>query len=282
MHERSFSVTSAFDFAPPLAPLSSSGHEYTALGVPGAASLDSASLEKNKTLTYLNGMSLIIGLIIGSGIFSSPAQVNFNAGSPGASLIIWAVAGALAWTGAASYAELGGAIPLNGGAQVYLAKIYGESIGFLFSWCSVCVLKPGSGAIIAIIFGEYVVRAFKGPDALDASTFVNKAVAFAGLTVVCLLNSVSTKLATRSADVFMFFKFAALIGITITGIIVAATGLSWTTPSMDWKTHGWFEGTNKDASNMAVALYAGLWAFDGWDNVSTCAVFSMIILIDKF
>ena len=103
-----------------------------------------------------------MGLIIGSGIFSSPAQVNINAGSYGASLVVWTVAGILAWTGAASYAELGGAIPLNGGAQIYLSKIFGEWAGFLFTWCAVFVLKPGSAAIIAIIGGEYVVRAAVG------------------------------------------------------------------------------------------------------------------------
>lgn len=275
LHGRSYSVTSAFDFAPALAPLPSSAHGYTALGAPVDASLDpsrsldGASLERNKSITYLNGMSLVIGLIIGSGIFSSPAQVNFNAGSPGASLIVWVVAGALAWTGASSYAELGGAIPLNGGAQVYLAKIFGDATGFLYTWCSVCVLKPGGGAIIAIIFGEYVVRAFMGTDAGQAGAFLEKGVAFAGLVAVSLLNCVSTKLAARSANVFMFLKFAALLGITVTGIIVAVTGFSWTQPSLDWKTHGWFEGTNTNASNLAVALYAGLWAFDGWDNVSS-------------
>src|SRR5437762_2361289 len=86
--------------------------------------------------------------ISSSRMFSSPSQVNVNVGSPGASLIVWAIAGVLAWTGAASYAELGGAIPLNGGAQVYLSKIMGELSGFLFTWVAVLVLKPGSAAII--------------------------------------------------------------------------------------------------------------------------------------
>lgn len=211
----------------------------------------------------------MIGLIIGSGIFSSPASVNINAGSPGASLIVWTVAGILAWTGAASYAELGGAIPLNGGAQVYLSKIFGEWAGFLFTWCAVCVLKPGSAAIIAIIFGEYFVRAIIGPDAMD-NVWLNKAVALTGLVLVTLLNCVSTKLGTRSADVFMFMKFLALLGITIMGIVVAATGFSLDSKaSEDWKSHGWFDGTTTNISNWAVALYAGLWAFDGWDNVSS-------------
>lgn len=67
---------------------------------------------------------------------------------------------------------------------------------------------------------------------------------------------------------FMFMKFVALLGITAIGIVVAITGFTWKgTPSEEWKTHGWFEGTSSNLSNWAVAIYAGLWAFDGWDNV---------------
>lgn len=266
---RSYSITSAFDFGGNLYPLSQTTGGYAPLGA--ASDRHAAGLERNKTLTYLNGLSLVVGLIIGSGIFSSPSQVNANAGSPGASLIAWAVAGLLAWTGAASYAELGGAIPLNGGAQVYLSKIFGELAGFLFTWCAVLVLKPGSAAIIAIIFGEYVVRAVVGADVEDINPWINKGVALAGLFVVTLLNCLSTKVATRVGDVFMFFKFIALLFITVTGVVVAITGLSsGGSASSEWK-NGWFENTSTDMSAWAVALYAGLWAFDGWDNVCICS-----------
>jgi hypothetical protein len=277
-HDRTYSVTSAFDFASNLYPLSSSsGNGYAPLGATpitpsnGLTGLGAGSLEKHKTLTYLNGLSLIVGLIIGSGIFSSPSQVNINAGSPGASLIIWGLAGILAWTGAASYAELGGAIPLNGGAQVYLSKIFGEIFGFLFTWSAVIVLKPGSTAIISIIMGEYLVRAVIGADAENVSSWINKSVALLGLFLVTFMNCISTKLGTRMGDMFMFLKFIALLGITVVGIVVAITGFS-SGPgeaNKDWKTHGWFEGTSTSASSWAVALYAGLWAFDGWDNVSS-------------
>ena len=273
-HGRTFSVSSAFDFSSNLFPLSSTtGNGYAPIGAAisasnGQTALGGGSLEKHKTLTYLNGLSLIVGLIIGSGIFSSPSQVNANAGSPGAALIVWAIAGILAWTGGASYAELGGAIPLNGGAQVYLAKIFGELLGFLFTWCAVIVLKPGSTAIIAIIMGEYLVRAAIGAEAENVSAWINKGVALLGLFAVTLLNCISTKLGTRMGDLFMFFKFVALFGITLTGIVVAITGFSTSgEANHDWKTIGWFEGTSTGASSWAVALYAGLWAFDGWDNV---------------
>ncbi|KAL9084725.1 MAG: hypothetical protein Q9159_005080 [Coniocarpon cinnabarinum] len=272
---RSYSVSSAFDFAAPLFPLTSSAPGYTALGDPatetGLAG-DAATLERQKSLTFLNGLALVVGLIIGTGIFSSPAQVNRNAGSPGAALAAWTIAGLLAWTGAASYAELGGAIPLNGGAQVYISKIYGDMVGFLYSWFTVCVIKPGGAGIIAIVFGEYIVRAVIGPDAEDARSWINKGVALLGLIVVVILSAISTKVASKAADLFMFFKFVAILGVTITGLVVAATGSSYEgRASVDWKTHSWFEGTRDDLSRWAVAVYAGLWAFDGWDNVNFVA-----------
>jgi hypothetical protein len=266
-HSRNFSISSAFDFVP----AAGTTGGYTSLGAsydPNSAT-DGQSLEKNKTLTYLNGLSIVIGLIIGSGIFSSPSSVNANAGSPGASLIVWTVAGLLAWTGASSYAELGCAMPLNGGAQAYLTHIFGELAGFLYSWCCVCVLKPGSAAIIAIIMGEYVLRAITGADAAEVSLLASKGIAIGGLVLVTGLNTISTRLAARSADFFLFFKFFALAGVAVVGLIVAVTGYSREgDASLDWRTKGWFEGTNTDMSNLAVALYGGLWAFDGWDNVS--------------
>lgn len=272
---RSYSVSSAFDFNSALFPIPSSGAGYTALGTPSTPNFDlgGQSLEKNKSLTYLNGLSLVIGLIIGSGIFSSPASVSSNAGSPAAALLVWIISGVLAWTGAASYAELGGAIPLNGGAQVYLSKIFGEWAGFLFTWCAVTVLKPGSAAIIAIIFGEYMVRAVIGADALAASPWINKGVAMVGLILVTALNSVSTKLGARSADLFMFLKFIGLLAITIIGVIVAATGLAYNKGGLSttWRNTSWFEGTSTSGSEWAVALYAGLWAYDGWDNTNYVA-----------
>ncbi|KAI2615875.1 amino acid permease-domain-containing protein [Hypoxylon sp. NC1633] len=273
-HGRTYSVNSTFDYTANLFPLSSTAPGYAPLGAPTSAAqhrggLGGPSLEKHKTLTYLNGLGLIVGMIIGSGIFSSPSQVNVNVGSPGASLIVWAISGALAWTGAASYAELGGAIPLNGGAQAYLSKIMGELAGFLFMWVTVLVTKPGSSAIITIIMGEYLVRAFIGAEAETVNPWITKCVGLAGLFLVTFINCVSTKLGTRVNDMLMFLKFIALIGVAICGIVVALTGFSFSgTANTDWKKHAWFDGTSTDGSHWAVALYAGLWAYDGWDNTN--------------
>jgi amino acid transporter len=279
----SYSVSSAFDFNTHLVPLTSSTDaRYHPLGEPTSTSgANVGTLEKQKTLTYLNGMSLLIGLIVGSGIFSSPSQVNNHVPSPGVSLIVWAVAGFLAWTGAASYAELGGAIPLNGGSGVYLRHCFGELASFLYSWTAIIVLKPGSAAIIAIISGEYINRVLSGSFGADDDTplpspWANKLAAVVCLLVVTTLNVISTKLTTRLSDGMMFVKVGTLLALTIIGIIVAVTGLNGDGKgaNTDWKDKGWFDARRSSESDKlgglgeyAIALYAGLWAFDGWDNV---------------
>ncbi|GAB0134420.1 hypothetical protein EsDP_00002794 [Epichloe bromicola] len=273
---RSYSLSSTFDFAANLFPLSSTtgAGGYAPIGAPTSGArprgmLGGGSLEKHKTLTYLNGLSLIIGLIIGSGVFSSPSQISSKVGSPGAAIVVWIVAGILAWTGAASYAELGGAIPLNGGAQVYLAKTFGELAGFLFTWTAVLVLKPGSAAIIAIIMGEYFVCAVIGAEAEYVNPWINKSVALAGIFSVTLFNCVSTRMGTRINDMLMFLKFVALLFVTVVGIVVAVTGYTFKgEKDVAWKAKDWFNDTSTDLSNWAVALYGGLWAYDGWDNTN--------------
>ena len=310
-HYRSYSVSSAFDFNSHLIPLSTSAagqSTYAPLpstagggrggGGGGAHGQGGSLLERRKTLTFINSLSLLLSLQIGAGIFSSPSQVNNHAGSPGAALVVWALAGLLAWTGAASYAELGGAIPLNGGAQAYLRYTFGEGIAFVFAWTAVTVLKPGGAAIIAIIFGEYFNRVLFGGGG-GVSEWGNKITALVALFVVTALNGVSTKLTAKLSDMMMVLKVGSLLAITVIGIIVAATGLNGDGqgPSLEWKERGWFDpmpvvtegnGTSIAARNatttiattstttdfgiqlgdLALALYAGLWAFDGWDNVT--------------
>lgn len=74
---------------------------------------------------------------------SSPGVVVANTHSVGASLLVWLISGVLAWTGASSFAELGSAIPQNGGAQAYLSYAYGPLVSYLFAWTAIIALTPG-------------------------------------------------------------------------------------------------------------------------------------------
>ncbi|ODV89745.1 hypothetical protein CANCADRAFT_4369 [Tortispora caseinolytica NRRL Y-17796] len=225
-----------------------------------------------KRLGLFSGLALVIGLQIGSGIFASPGNVSANTGSIGAALTTWVIAGLLAWTGALSYAELGAALPHNGGAQVYLQHVYGPFLSFLYSWCAIVLLKPGSAAIIAVVFGEYVNRAAFG--ALDLSptlmVWLDKIIALVGLFLAVLLNSFSTRKAASFSNILVICKFAILIAVIVFGIVYAAAG------AVEGHKPGAFDNgiwsnTSKDISQFATALYSALWAFDGWDNVNFIA-----------
>lgn len=95
-----------------------------------------------KNVTFSNGLTLVVGVIIGSGIFASPGPVLSYSKSVGVSLIIWFVSGLLAFAGALCYAELGSAMPSSGGGEhAYLNHAFGSLPAFLFSWTSISLLK---------------------------------------------------------------------------------------------------------------------------------------------
>ena len=106
----------------------------------------------------LSGISLIVGTVIGSGIFASPRYVMENCGSVGLTLVVWALCGVLGTFGALCYAELGTAIPLSGAEYSYLYEAFGPLLAFLYSWTAVVVLKPSQVAIICLAFGAYVIE----------------------------------------------------------------------------------------------------------------------------
>lgn len=111
-----------------------------------------------RKLGLTSGISLIVGTMIGSGIFASPRYVMENSGSVGLTLIVWSLCGVLAMFGALCYSELGTMIPLSGAEYVYLLEGFGPLAAFLYSWTSVIVLKPSQVAIICLAFGAYVIE----------------------------------------------------------------------------------------------------------------------------
>jgi len=105
-----------------------------------------------KNVTFLNGLSLVIGSIIGSGIFASPGPVLAYSKSVGVSLVVWFVSGLLAFAGSLCYAELGSAMPASGGGEhAYLNHAFGSLPAFLFSWSSISTLKVTLKAPLLLI-----------------------------------------------------------------------------------------------------------------------------------
>ncbi|GJE86900.1 L-methionine transporter [Phanerochaete sordida] len=254
---RSYSV-SGFDFQNDLLPLTAS------LSEPENVRIEA----KEKHIGLVNGIALCVGLQIGSGIFSSPGVVVANTHSVGASLLVWLASGLLAWTGASSFAELGSSIPVNGGAQAYLQYAYGPLVSYLFAWTAISALKPGGNAVISLIFAEYLNRLWYhstgsniSPDALPQ--WAVRLTAVAAVLIVSIICVATPTLGTKAAVVFTTVKIAALLAITVVGIIQLVRGHASTSFTMDL-----FAGSSKSPSEYALALYSGLWAVDGWDQAN--------------
>lgn len=204
-HTRSYS-TSGFQFDPDLLPLT------TSLSEPIASSR--GDIGEKKRIGLVKGIALCVGSQIGSGIFSSPGIVVANTQSVGASLAVWLAGGLLAWTGASSFAELGSSIPVNGGAQAYLAYAYGPLMSYLFTLGSL-VLKPAANAVISLIFAEYLNRLLFHTTSADASPddipqWTIKITAIIAIILVSSLCVASPSLGTHAAVVFTIVKIAAL------------------------------------------------------------------------
>lgn len=160
----------------------------------------------------------------------------------------------------ASYAELGSAIPLNGGAYAYLNHTFGPLAAFLFSWTAITALKPGGAAIIAIVFAEYIDRVlFLRLQPNDTTpVWADKLVALLCIWLIAGLNSLGSRWGTIVNNVFTLLKVAALAAVAIIGIVVLAIGHGAGNFSRNW-----FAGTSTNLGNYAMALYSGLWAYDG-------------------
>jgi amino acid transporter len=237
-----------------------------------------------KQLTTRHAFAILVGLQIGSGIFASPAQVDSNVPSPGAALLVWVLGGLLSWAGAASFAELGAALPLNGGAQEYLRYVYGDSVAFLMSWIYIVVVKPCSMAIQSIVIAESIGAVSFAP---PVPTWILKSIAVSAFVVLVFLNSINTKMTMTLSQSFTVFKITTVALIVIGGLIAVISFCVDPNSSFsgadDWHTKSWFhtrptfsQGRTVDWNSMgtweryghySAAIYAGLWAYDGWDSV---------------
>ena len=145
-----------------------------------------------RTLSLRDLIFIVVGTVIGSGIFLTPGSVVRNAGSGGMALVVWTVGGVLSLLGALTFAELGAAKPESGGLYVYLRDAFGPAIAFLFGWTMFLVIGAGSLATLGAAFPRYV-GVF-----VPLSPAAEKGISLVMIAAVTLLNVRGTR---QSADV---------------------------------------------------------------------------------
>ncbi|KAG7208652.1 hypothetical protein KM043_014857 [Ampulex compressa] len=217
------------------------------------------AVKLKKELGLLDGVAIIVGIIVGAGIFVSPKGVLKNSGSVGQALIVWIFSGILSLIGALCYAELGTMIPKSGGDYAYISDAFGPLPAFLYLWVALFILVPTGNAITALTFAQYILQpAWAGCEP------PYEAVRLLAAVITCLLTAINcynVKWATRVQDIFTGTKIFALV-------IIMGAGLWWLCLGHTENFHQPMAGTNTQPGYIALAIYSGLFSYSGWNYLN--------------
>lgn len=210
--------------------------------------------ELKKTVTFVEAVAIVIGSIIGSGIFLKPGIVLANAGSPLAGIMAWVVGGIITLASALTIAEVASAIPKTGGLYIYLEELYGEKWGFLLGWVQTVITYPASGAALAIAFATFSTYF------IPMSQTEQKILAISVLVFVILMNIIATKIGG-------VIQTVATVGKLIPIIVIIVFGL------LSGQAHDFsmVQASAVAGAGFGAAILGTLWAYDGWIGVTNMA-----------
>lgn len=228
-------------------------------------------------LNLADATSLVVGTIIGTGIFLKTTVMTQQLGSPEWVLLAWIASGLLSLAGALSYAELGGMLPKAGGEYVYLREAYGNFPAFLYGWMRFAVGSTGSIAALGAGFAIFLTAIlglntpfYQTTIKLFGGDFIwqfgwAQIVAVIAITIFSLLNCVGVIFGGKVQTILTIAK--------VSGIAVIVFGVFLFTKSVDWENLANNLRT-KDLTFIqafGAAMLAALWAYDGWNNMPMAA-----------
>ncbi|MES2628758.1 MAG: amino acid permease [Bacteroidota bacterium] len=231
--------------------------------------------QPHKKLTLLDSSMLIMGSMIGSGIFIVSSAIARDVQTPGMLLLIWAITAVMTIFGALCYGELAAAMPQAGGQYVFLKKIYHEIFGFLYGWTVFAIIQTGTIAAVAIAFAKFtgVFFPWVSPDniLLDLGVLTLSSQQLLGIAMIALLtisNFGEVKQSAILQNIFTFGKIGSLVCIIIFGIIAGFMGKG----SVENFTPAWPDTyTLVSLGVFGAAMVGSLFSADAWNNITYIA-----------
>ncbi len=218
------------------------------------------SRELPRVLGFGSVVGILVGTVIGSGIFIVPAAVAAQLGSPVLVMSVWLAGGVLTFFGALAFSELAAAYPQAGGMYVYLREAYGGLVSFLFGWALFLVIDSGSIATLAVGFSTKYL-----PQFVALSPAGSKAVSVLLIAILVTVNCLGVRYGAALQNVLTFIKFGAIVSV-VGAVFLFGQGdtAHWTVPAappMSGALVGQF----------GLALVAVLWAYKGWEVATFAA-----------
>jgi APA family basic amino acid/polyamine antiporter len=226
-------------------------------------SADADSSGYSRRLSLFDGIMVVAGGIIGSGIFRGPDVVAQRVDSPGLIMAAWAVGGAIALIGALCFAELGAREPEAGGGYVYLREAFSPLFGFLYGWKVAFITATGAIAALAITFADYAIGLFGVGDSWSLP------IAVAAIVFLSGINYFGVELGSLTQNIFTVLKLGALSGLVGTGLWLGTGDLTSAEAAARsvWAT----ESTWGVLAAFGAALTPVLFAHGGWQHANHIA-----------
>ncbi|KAJ2618002.1 hypothetical protein H4S08_000082 [Coemansia sp. RSA 1365] len=217
-----------------------------------------------KNIGIFSATAMGVSLMMGSGIFSTPASILGLVGTPAMALILWGLGAVVSFGGATAFIELGLMYRRNGGTMRFLAHAFPKPkllLSYLFAWVMIVCIRPGAIAANGPVIGKYWLYA---AGVSGNSGWQARGVGFGCITSITAINILSAKWSLRLINLLTAVKIVVILVIVITGIIAAAGGVH-VAHNDNWSRG--FRGTKGDAHAYASALTKVFWAYDGFTNL---------------
>src|ERR1700744_5670195 len=220
-----------------------------------------------RVLNATHATAIVVGIIIGSGVFLVPRERMAAVGSARPVYAVWLVGGLLSLFGAMTYAEVAARKPRVGGEYAFLRDAYGDLIAFLYTWTWVTIAKPASIATIAAglmrVLGSFSALSFLSQPAF-AHLLWSQVAAIAATWLITALNIVSTRESANVQAALTWLKIILIVGIAIVCFASVRHGSLHNLATI-------YLGARGGLTGFMTALIAALWAYDGWSDVSQLA-----------